>query len=226
LPDDVLISVMKKHQRYFPVSSGTEALDPGAQVKLLPYFIIVRNGDSEHLDLVRQGNEHVLRARFADANFFVREDLKHKLEDFRPRLSALIFQKKLGSMLDKAGRVEELTGELAPMLGLEADEATFARRAAHLAKADLATKMVVEMTSLQGIMGREYALRSGEAQAVADAIGEQYRPVPQTKPGLAVALADRLDSLVGLFAADLAPTGTMDPFGMRRAAIGVVQPLI
>jgi len=112
------------------------------------------------------------------------------------------------------------------MLGLEADEATFARRAARLAKADLATKMVVEMTSLQGIMGCEYALRSGENRAVADAIGEQYQPVPKTKPGLAVALADRLDSLVGLFAVGLAPTGTKDPFGLRRAAIGVVQPLI
>ena len=220
LPKDVLISVMKKHQRYFPVSNT------GTRDSLLPYFIVVRNGDSEHLDLVTQGNEHVLRARFADANFFVREDLKHKLEDFRPRLSALIFQKKLGSMLDKADRIEKLTGALVPMLGLEADEATFACRAAHLAKADLATKMVVEMTSLQGIMGSEYALRSGENQAVADAIGEQYQPVPRSKSGLAVALADRLDSLVGLFAAGLAPTGTKDPFGLRRAAIGVVQPLI
>ena len=112
------------------------------------------------------------------------------------------------------------------MLGLAADEAVFARRAAHLAKADLVTKMVVEMTSLQGIMGREYALRDGEDPAVADAIGEQYQPIPKTKPGLAVALADRLDSLTGLFAAGLAPTGTKDPFGLRRAAIGVVQPLI
>ena len=221
LPEDVLISVMKTHQRYFPIRSAGAHESP-----LLPSFVIVRNGDKQGLTLVRQGNEHVLRARFADANFFVREDLKHKLEDFRPRLSALIFQKKLGSMLDKADRIEKLTGALVPLLGLEADEATFARRAARLAKADLATKMVVEMTSLQGIMGREYALRSGESQAVADAIGEQYQPVPKSKPGLAVALADRLDSLAGLFAAGLAPTGTKDPFGLRRAAIGVVQPLI
>jgi glycyl-tRNA synthetase len=129
-------------------------------------------------------------------------------------------------MLDKADRIEKLTAALNPMLGLQADDAVFALRAAHLAKADLATRMVVEMTSLQGIMGREYALRSGEAPAVAEAIGEQYRPVPQTKPGLAVALADRLDSLVSLFAADLAPSGTRDPFGLRRSAIGVVQPLL
>jgi len=112
------------------------------------------------------------------------------------------------------------------MLGLEKDEAVFARRAAHLAKADLATQMVTEMTSLQGIIGREYALRSGEQKDVAIAIGEQYQTVPKTKIGLAVALADRLDSLVGLFAAGLAPTGAKDPFGLRRAAIGIVQPLI
>jgi len=197
LPEDVLISVMKKHQRYFPIRrAGATHESP-----LLPNFIVVRNGDEQGLDLVRQGNEHVVRARFTDANFFVREDLKHKLEDFRPRLGTLMFQKKLGSMLDKNKRVEKLTEVLVPMLGLEADEAVFARRAAHLLKADLVSKMVIEMTSLQGVMGREYARRDGEAPAVAEAIGEQYQPVPQTRPGLAVTLADRLDSLAGLFAA-------------------------
>jgi len=230
LPEDVLISVMMKHQRYFPIERQTlKVTDSTLDVQrstLLPYFVVVRNGDSEGLDLVRQGNEHVVRARFADANFFVREDLKYKLEDFRPRLGTLMFQKKLGSMLDKNERIEKLTEALVPMLGLEADEAVFARRAAHLLKADLVSKMVVEMTSLQGVMGREYARRDGEAPAVAEAIGEQYQPVPQTRPGLAVALADRLDSLAGLFAAGLAPSGTKDPFGLRRAAIGVVQPLI
>ena len=217
LPEDVLISVMKKHQRYFPIEKNG---------KLLPYFVVVRNGDEQGLDLVRQGNEHVLRARFSDANFFVREDLKHKLEDFRPRLGTLVFQKKLGSMLEKNERIEKLTEGLLPMLALEGDEAVFARRTAHLLKADLVSRMVIEMTSLQGIMGAEYARRGGEALAVAEAIGEQYQPVPQTRPGLAVALADRLDSLAGLFAAGLVPTGTKDPFGLRRAAIGVVQPLI
>jgi glycyl-tRNA synthetase len=230
LPKDVLISVMEKQQRYFPIErqmpKGEGTKSDVQRSLLLPYFVIVRNGDSEGLDLVRQGNEHVIRARFADANFFVREDLKHKLEDFRPRLGTLMFQKKLGSMLDKTERIEKLTEALAPLLGLEADEAVFARRAAHLLKADLVSKMVVEMTSLQGIMGREYARRDGEAPAVAAAIGEQYQPVPRTRPGLAVALADRLDSLAGLFAAGLAPSGTKDPFGLRRAAIGVVQPLI
>ncbi len=217
LPEDVLVSVMKKHQRYFPIRKGG---------KLLPNFVVVRNGDAKYLDLVRQGNEHVVGARFADADFFVREDLKHTLEDFRPRLAALVFQKKLGSMLDKSERIEKLVNALIPMLGLDGDEAVYARRAAHLAKADLVTRMVVEMTSLQGIMGREYALRSGENPAVARAIAEQYQPAPATKPGLAVALADRLDSLVGLFAAGLAPSGAKDPFGLRRAALGLVQPLI
>ncbi|MCX6555248.1 MAG: glycine--tRNA ligase subunit beta, partial [Candidatus Aminicenantes bacterium] len=225
LPKDVLISVMKKHQRYFPVIPF-EPLPEYILLGLLPCFIAIRNGDSEHLDVVRQGNEHVLGARFADANFFVREDLKHKLEDFRPRLGTLTFQKKLGSMLDKNERIEKLTEALVPMLGLEADEALFARRAAHLLKADLVSKMVVEMTSLQGVMGRDYAQRDGEAPAVAEAIGEQYLPVPHTRPGLAVALADRLDSLAGLFAVGLAPSGTKDPFGLRRAAIGLIQPLI
>lgn len=217
LPQDVLISVMKKQQRYFPIQKDG---------KLMANFVIIRNGDDQQLELVREGNEHVVRARFADADFFVREDLKHKLEDFRPRLSTLIFQKKLGSMLDKSERIEKLTGVLLPMLGLEGDEAKYAKRAAHLAKADLVTRMVVEMTSLQGVMGGEYALRSGENPAVAEAIREQYQPVLKTKASLAVALADRLDSLVGLFAVGLIPSGTKDPFGLRRAAIGVVQPLI
>jgi glycyl-tRNA synthetase len=230
LPREVLISVMKKHQRYFPVEGlGLKGKDEPSNLKpstLLPYFIAVRNGDSEHLDIVRQGNEHVLNARFADADFFVREDIKRPLEDYRPQLSTLIFQTSLGSMLDKSGRMVKLVEELIPLLALEGEDATFARRAATLAKADLATQMVTEMTSLQGTIGREYALRSGEPAGVAEAIGEQYQPVPRTKVGLAVALADRLDSLVGLFAAGLAPTGTKDPFALRRAAIGVVQPLI
>jgi glycyl-tRNA synthetase len=222
LPEDVLISVMMKHQRYFPIrTAGADGHSP-----LLPNFVIVRNGDEQGLDLVRQGNEHVVGARFADANFFVRADLQHKLEDFRPRLASLIFQKKLGSMLDKSERMLKLAGLLAPMLDLSEVERLDAERATFLSKADLVTRMVVEMTSLQGIMGGEYALRSGEHPQVAAAIAEQYQPVPRSKPGLVLALADRLDALVGLFAAGLAPTGTKDPFGLRRAAIGVVQPLM
>ena len=233
LPRDVLISVMKKHQRYFPVQRVGATLQGQSDAQsgpngspLLPHFIAIRNGDDIHVDIVREGNEHVLGARFADANFFVREDVKHPLEHYRSQLSGLTFHTKLGSMLDKSERIAKLVNELIPMLGLEKDEAVHARRAAHLMKADLVTQMVTEMTSLQGIIGREYALRSGEQKEVALAIGEQYQSVPQTKAGLAAALADRLDSLVGLFAAGLAPTGAKDPFGLRRAAIGIVQPLI
>ncbi len=221
LPDEVLISVMKKHQRYFPVLDG--------EGNLLPYFIAVRNGDSKGLDVVRNGNEQVIRARFSDAQFFIREDLQHKLEDWLERLATLTFQFKLGSMLDKSRRVTLLVDPLADELGLDSGEKKHALRAARLCKADLVTHMVVEMTSLQGIMGRYYALHSGEDPEVADAIYDHYLPrftgdaLPRSKAGLVVGVADRLDSLVGLFAAGLAPTGTKDPFAQRRTAIGLVQ---
>ena len=224
LPDAVLISVMKKHQRYFPVKSK--------EGKLMPYFVTVRNGDDAHLDVVADGNEQVIRARFADAAFFIREDLELELEDFVPRLEPLVFQFKLGSMLDKTVRIEKLVGQLTPFFALDKAEADAARRAAHLCKADLASQMVVEMTSLQGVVGQYYALRSGESEPVAKAIFEHYLPrfagdgVPVSKAGLLVGLADRLDSLTGLFAAGLAPTGTKDPFAQRRAALGLIQNLI
>ena len=235
LPRDVLISVMKKHQRYFPVQSkveGQKSGDPSIfdlrPSTLLPHFIAIRNGDDIGVDIVRQGNEHVLSARFTDANFFVREDLKLKLEEFRPKLASLTFHTKLGSMLDKSDRILKLGAEIGALLGYQGDLNTIKHlgRAAYLCKADLATQMVTEMTSLQGIIGGEYALRSGEAPEVAQAIAEQYQTAPRSKIGLAVALTDRIDSLVGLFAAGLAPTGAKDPFGLRRAAIGLVQPLI
>ena len=224
LPGEVLTSVMKKHQRYFPVYR-----DDGV---LLPYFIAVRNGDDLELDLVTDGNEHVIRARFADANYFVREDLNYSLESYLPRLSTLTFQFKLGSMLDKVLRITALSDDLTQRLGFSAEEGAVAHRAAELCKADLATQMVVEMTSLQGYMGRFYALRSGEREDVAQAIFEHYLPrytgdaTPQSRPGLVVGLADRLDTLAGLFAAGLAPSGNKDPFGQRRAALGLVQNLV
>ncbi len=226
LPREVLISVMKKHQRYFPVHSRSEDGD------LLPYFISVRNGDKVGLDLVIEGNEHVIRARFADANFFVRDDLKRSLEAFLPRLGTLMFQTQLGSMLDKVRRIAALVKDLAPLVGLDRLETQAAQRAAELCKADLATKMVVEMTSLQGLMGSYYALQSGEPIAVAQAVFEHYLPrytgdqAPRTRVGLVVGLADRLDTLAGLFAVGLAPSGNKDPFAQRRAALGLVQNLI
>jgi glycyl-tRNA synthetase len=225
LPRDVLVTVMRKHQRYFPVA---EAEGEG----LLPYFIAVRNGGQEHLDTVRQGNEHVIRARFADAEFFFQRDSSRPLESFLPKLDTLTFEAQLGSMLDKSKRLERLVPLVGGMLALDDSEARVTARAAALAKADLATSMVVEMTSLQGIVGREYALLSGEPAGVAEAIYEHYLPrgrgdaFPRTRPGLALGLADRLDSLIGLFAVGLAPTGSADPYGLRRAALGIVQVLI
>ena len=224
LPRDVLISVMRKHQRYFPVVD--------ASGELLPYFIAVRNGGGEHLDIVQDGNEHVIRARFADAEFFYQDDSEKQLESFLPRLDTLTFETHLGSMLDKTHRLQKLAPQVAAMLKLDEDESAVLARAATLCKADLATNMVVEMTSLQGIMGREYARRSGEPEAVAVAILEHYLPrgqdddLPATRPGLALGLTDRLDSLMGLFAVGLAPSGSADPYGLRRAALGVVQALI
>jgi glycyl-tRNA synthetase len=235
LPRQVLISVMKKHQRYFPVEKDGN---------LLPYFIAIANapcdGDRglredltlQSMDLVIEGNQDVIRARFADAAFFVNEDMKKPLEAYVPLLSTLTFQADLGSMLDKTRRIQQLMDDLTPLLGLTQQEKVEARRAAELCKADLVTKMVVEMTSLQGVMGRYYALNSGEPAAVGTAIYEHYLPryagdaCPETRSGLAVGIADRLDTLTGLFAAGLAPTGTKDPFAQRRAALGLVGNLI
>jgi glycyl-tRNA synthetase len=215
---------MKKHQRYFPVYAGDGSL--------LPNFIGVRNGDDQHLAVVTDGNEQVIEARYADASFFINDDLKHRLEDFLPRLGTLTFQFKLGSMLDKSRRIEKLVESLLPKMKMTSAGESTVRRAARLCKADLVSHMVIEMTALQGIMGRFYALRSGESQEVADAIYEHYLPrsasdkVAAGRPGLLIGLADRLDSLSGLFAAGLAPTGTRDPFAQRRSALGLVQSLM
>ena len=224
LPREVLIGVMKKHQRYFPVHKNGV---------LLPHFVTVANKPAGmSLAAIQQGNEDVIRARFADAAYFVREDLKTPLQDFVPRLDKLTFQADLGSMLDKTHRIRKLVPVIARMVGLNTPDADTAGRAAHLSKADLATQMVVEMTSLQGVIGRDYALASGEPEEVALAIYEHYLPrtagdaLPKSLPGLAVGLADRLDSLAGLFAAGLAPTGNKDPFAQRRAALGLVGNLI
>jgi glycyl-tRNA synthetase len=222
LPQEVLIAVMKKHQRYFPVMKDG---------KLLAHFVIVANGPFESLDKVRHGNEEVLRARYADAAFFFKADTEIKLEAYLARLSTLTFQVKLGSVLDKVGRLEKLVPWLADGVGASAAERQDALRVAHLCKADLATRMVVELTSLQGVMGHKYATLAGESPAVAQGIWEHHLPrgagdqLPQGMPGKLVGLADRLDSLVGLFAVGLQPTGSADPYGLRRAALGLVQVL-
>ena len=224
LPPEVLISVMKKHQRYFAAKDSDG--------NLMNHFIAVRNGTTEHLETVIDGNEQVVRARFADADFFINEDQKQTLEDFLPELDKLTFQVKLGSMLDKGKRVEETVKDIMGMIPEAMSEEKTIKRAAKLCKADLVSQMVVEMTSLQGIMGRYYAKNSGETDAVASAIYEHYLPTSQGEigpkfiPGLVIGIADRLDTLTGLFAADLAPTGTKDPFALRRAAVTLVQNLI
>lgn len=218
LPSEVLVAVMRKHQRYFPVYAKSG--------RLLPYFIAVRNGDERHLETVVDGNEHVIRARFADAEFFYSRDSKRDLSEFQAALSSLTFQSDLGSMWDKVERLQKLTPAVAHMLGLTDEESAVAATAAELSKADLASNMVVEMTSLQGIMGGHYARLAGESDEVAAAIAEQYEAVSVTRPGLALALADRLDSLAGLFAAGLAPKGSNDPFALRRAALNITENLI
>lgn len=224
LPLDVLVTVMRKHQRYFAVV--------GANGKLLPYFIAVRNGNEEYLDEVIKGNEHVLIARFTDADFFFRDDRQHKLADFLPRLRTLTFHDKLGSMYDKNMRLVALVRSMAELLRLDEAGQKIAEEAAKVAKADLATRMVVEMTSLQGIMGREYAARECYSPEVAAAIFEHNLPrgagdqLPESLAGVLLALTDRLDSLIGLFAAGLIPTATADPYGLRRAALGIIQILI
>ncbi len=224
LPREVLVTVMRKKQRYFAIEDENG--------NLMPYFIAVRNGDGEHLDLVTDGNEQVLRARFSDADYFFSSDIQKRIDDFLPRLSTLTFQEQLGSMLDKNERLARLVEPLAAVLHMPSAATAVAKQAAHILKADLATQMVIEMTSLQGTMGREYALRSGYPQAVADAIYEHWLPrsagdsLPQSEPGVLLAIADRLDSLVGLFAAGLAPQATADPYGLRRAALGIIQILV
>ena len=223
LPDAVLLAVMHKHQRYLPVVQDG---------KLLPHFIAVANGRDLDQDVVREGNQEVLRARYADAAYFYEADTQNPLDAFTPRLDTLTFQERLGSVLDKVRRLEDLVPALAELLGLDASQARDAQRAAALCKSDLATQLVVEFTSLQGIMGAHYARLSGEAEPVAQAIEQHYMPrsagdrLPESLEGLAVGLADRLDSLVGLFAVGMRPTGAADPWGLRRAALGVIQMLV
>lgn len=221
LPADAVITPMKEHQRYFPVLNKEGK-------NLLPRFITVRNGDAKSLDLVRQGNERVLRARLADARFFFEEDQKIPLADRVEKLGTIVFQDGLGTMKDKVIRLEKLTAWLA---GTD-PERNDALRVAYLAKADLVTGMVTEFTELQGIMGEVYAEINGENKAVSHGIFEHYLPrfagddLPESKPGRWVSLADKMDNLVGTFSRGLIPTGSQDPYALRRQALGIVLMLI
>jgi glycyl-tRNA synthetase len=219
LPADILTTVMKKHQRYLPVRA--------AGGELLPHFITIANGECDH-DLVRAGNEAVLRARYEDAAFFWRADLAKPLEEMRARLAQLTFETQLGSVAARAARIAGIAAALAGHLGLPADERAVLGRAAELAKFDLGSAMVAELPSLAGVMAREYARHAGEPEPVAEALFEMELPrqagdtIPRSRPGAILALADRLDLLTGLFAIGAEPTGSSDPFGLRRAALGLL----
>jgi glycyl-tRNA synthetase len=222
-PPEALVTVMKKHQRYFPIY--------GSDGKLLPNFVAVANGRREHPEIVVHGNEEVLRARFSDALFFYRQDLTKPLVEYVPALGQLTFLERLGSLQDKTDRLEVLASEVADLIGLSVDRADLTR-AALLAKADLATGLVRELTELQGTLGEAYARAAGESDAVASAISEHYLPryagdaLPTSAIGSALAVTDRLDTLVCAFAAGLEPTGSSDPYGLRRAAIGLLAILV
>lgn len=222
LPAEVVITPMRDHQRYFPV------LKDG---KLLPLFITIRNGGKEHLETVQHGNERVLRARLEDAQFFFDEDRKKTLEQHGEKLKTVVFQDGLGTIYDKALRLEVLAGYIADAIGANEQDKKDAVRAAKLAKADLVTGMVTEFTELQGVMGREYALLDGETKAVAQAIDEHYMPrfagdsQPASVAGRIVSLADKIDTIVGTFSRGLIPTGSQDPFALRRQALGIVNML-
>ena len=225
IPEELVVTPMREHQRYFPVYDA-------AGEKLLPNFITVRNGNSQHLEIVAAGNEKVLSARLADAAFFWDEDRSHALIDNAPRLEHIVFHEKLGTLSAKVARVQKLALSIAEKLGYAAEDVRDTERAALLMKCDLVSNAVYEFTELQGIMGENYAKNDGETEQVAAAIREHYLPrftgdeLPKTKAGVALALADRLDSLAGFFSQKMIPTGSQDPYALRRAAIGVSQILL
>lgn len=218
VPQECLISTMADNQRYFHIVD--------AQGKLMPYFITISNIDSKHAQSVISGNEKVIRPRFADAEFFFQQDKKKRLDERLPLLANMVFQEKLGTLLDKSERVALLAAEVARRTGVDTRAA---QRAGELCKADLITAMVGEFPELQGIMGEYYARNDGEADDVAQGIREHYLPrysgdaLPASGVGLCVAIADRLDTLSGIFGIGQAPTGAKDPFALRRAAIGLLR---
>ncbi|HEY4543946.1 MAG TPA: glycine--tRNA ligase subunit beta [Tissierellaceae bacterium] len=221
LPDDVIITPMKEHLRYFPVFDDKD--------RLLPYFITVRNGDDKHLETVVKGNEKVLGARLEDAKFFFEDDISVPLEDYVENLKNITFQEKLGTIYDKTVRIQKLSEKICEYLEVGEETTNDVLRAAYLSKADLTTKMVVEFTELQGKMGMEYAKIAGEDDIVSQAIYEQYLPrfsgdkLPQTTAGAILGISDKLDSIAGLFAIGIHPTGSQDPFALRRSAIGIIN---
>ncbi|SDK53857.1 glycine--tRNA ligase subunit beta [Sediminibacillus albus] len=221
IPEEALITSMKEHQRYFPVRSRAG--------KLLPNFIGVRNGDNRYLDTVARGNEKVLKARLSDARFFYEEDKKQTIENNLKKLERMVFQEKLGTIAEKTNRVTRLTESIADLLALEANTRQRAIRAAEISKFDLVTNMVNEFTELQGVMGERYASLFGEDERTAAAINEHYMPrhagdnLPKTVEGALVSVADKLDTIIGCISVGIIPSGSQDPYALRRQAMGVLQ---
>ncbi|GIP15312.1 glycine--tRNA ligase beta subunit [Paenibacillus montaniterrae] len=224
IPQEVLITSMREHQRYFPV------LDQ--EGKLLPYFVTVRNGDQRSLDIVAKGNEKVLRARLSDAKFFYEEDHKLTIEDALAKLENIVYHEELGSVGDKVRRVTRTASLISSKLAVGQSVQDKVERAAAICKFDLVSQMVYEFPELQGIMGEDYASRLGEDAEVAKAINEHYQPrfagdaVPSQLVGAIVSLADKIDTIVGCFSIGIVPTGSQDPYALRRQAAGIVQILL
>ncbi|TDL82262.1 glycine--tRNA ligase subunit beta [Peribacillus frigoritolerans] len=224
LPEEVLVTTMKEHQRYFPVKN--------AEGELLPYFVTVRNGDHNHIENVARGNEKVLRARLSDAAFFYNEDQKLVISDNVKKLDKIVFHEELGSTGDKVRRMTSLSQTLAERFNVSSEEKTHVLRAAEICKFDLVTHMVYEFPELQGIIGEKYARAFGEAEEVAAAVNEHYMPrhaedsAPASTAGAIVALADKLDTIAGFFSIGVIPTGSQDPYALRRQASGIVQILL
>lgn len=221
LPDQVVITPMKDHLRYFPVVDSKN--------RLMNHFITVRNGDDKYLDIVKKGNEKVLAARLEDAKFFFEEDRKKNLEEYVDDLKTIVFQDKLGTLYDKTIRNMKLAEKICDELNVGEETTESTKRAAYLSKADLATKLVVEFTELQGVMGKIYAKLSGETIGVQEAIYEHYLPryaqdaLPNTTAGVVLAIADKIDTITGLFSIGTKPSGSQDPFGIRRATLGIIN---
>ncbi|RNC29875.1 MAG: Glycine--tRNA ligase beta subunit [Candidatus Dichloromethanomonas elyunquensis] len=224
LPEEVITTPMKEHQRYFPVR--------GEDGKLLPYFVTVRNGDSSSLDVVREGNKKVLKARLEDAAFYYREDLKKPLAALVPQLDRVVYHEKLGTVGQRVERLRMLAGVIAEKMELNEKEQELVDRTAYLAKADLVSHMVYDFPELQGIMGAYYARNNGEEKEVCSGIVEHYLPrftadrFPVSFTGKTVSLADRIDAVVGSFGIGIQPTGSQDPYALRRQALGVVGMLM
>ena len=224
LPDAAIITPMKDHQRYFPLVDQ--------EGKLLPMFLTVRNGSDHSIEVVQAGNERVLRARLDDAKFFFNEDRKKPLIDRQDGLTKIVFQEGLGNLADKTERLLKLGRVFGEECGLHEDAAVVLERATELAKTDLTTGMVTEFTELQGVMGKEYALLDGESKEVAEAIFEQYLPrfagdvLPQTEAGKVLSIIDKVDNIVATFSRGLIPTGSQDPYALRRQTIGILNILL